>query len=257
MEKGLEGAGRVALITGAGGGIGSETAMAFAMRGYSVICADIKLDSAARTVAQLREAGCEALAAHADIADVQSVARLFSLIEHDYGRLDAAFNNAGVGVPPVELADCLDEDWLHSINVNLTGTWYCLKAEIRMMLTQQGGGRIVNNGSVYAQRGGPNAPYTASKHGIAGLTKSAAMTYAARDIRVNAVCPGLIDSGMGASLIQHFQKRDAVAPLISKTPVARAGIAAEVAAAVIWLCSDDARYVHGHMLAVDGGLAAV
>lgn len=138
------------------------------MRGYTVVCADINLETAERTIAQIHEAGSEALAMQAAIAD---------------------------------------------------------------------------------------APYTASKHGIAGLTKSAAMTYAARDIRVNAVCPGLIDTGMGASLIQHFQKRDAVAPLIGRTPAARAGLAAEVAAAVIWLCSDEARYVHGHMLAVDGELA--
>lgn len=256
MGQELEGAGRVALVTGAGGGIGSQTALAFARQGYAVVSADIDLDAAQRTVTQILDANGHALAWQVDIADAQSVRQLFDFIARQYGRLDAAFNNAGVGVLPVEFAECEDQDWLASINVNLTGTWYCMKAEIRMMLAQAGGGRIVNHGSVYAQRGGPNAPYTASKHGVAGLTRSAAMTYAARDIRVNAVCPGLIDSGMGAPLIRHFRKRDAVPPLIARTPGARPGTAEEVAAAVVWLCSDQACYVHGHMLAVDGGLSA-
>lgn len=253
MDGGPRGADKVVLVTGAGGGIGCATAMAFAASGYRVIGADIRLGAAEQTAERIRAAGGDAIAAHADIADAGSVAALFGLIAARYGRLDAAFNNAGVGVPRRELAEGDDDEWLRSIAVNLTGTYYCLKAEIRMMLAH-GGGCIVNNGSVYSLRAGVNAPYVASKHGIAGLTKSAALTYASRGVRINAVCPGLIDAGMGAALIRHLAARNEVDTLVKNAPAGRAGTAEEVASAVVWLCSDAASYLHGHLLAIDGGV---
>lgn len=246
---------RVALVTGGAGGIGQVTARAFAQQGYQVVVADLAIAKAQVIAEDIRAAGGDAVALAVDITQRKSVEALMEQIEARYGRLDVAFNNAGVGNPKSPIADCDDELWLQSINVNLTGTWYCLKAEIRWM-ERLGGGCIVNNGSVYSMRAGPNAPYTATKHGIAGLTKSAAMTYASKNIRINAVCPGLIDAGMGAPLVQYACKRGGAEILIDRSPLGRAGTADEVARAVLWLCSDEASFMHGHLLAVDGGFSA-
>ncbi len=246
---------RVALVTGGAGGIGHVSARAFAQKGYRVVVADMAFDKAQVVANDICQDGGDAIALPVDIANRESVEALMTQIEAHYGRLDVAFNNAGVGNPKAPIADCDDEVWLRSINVNLTGTWYCLKAEIRWM-ERLGGGCIINNGSVYALRAGPNAPYTAAKHGIAGLTKSAAMTYASKNIRINAVCPGLIDAGMGAPLVNYACNRGGAEILIDRAPLGRAGTAEDVANAVLWLCSDEASFVHGHMLAIDGGFSA-
>lgn len=247
--------GRIALVTGAGGGIGGVTARLFASRGYTVVAADLYASAARVTVDAITAEGGQALAVQTDISNRDSVQDLFGLIREKYGRLDAAFNNAGVSLPRVPMLDCPDEHWHRCINVNLTGTWYCLKAEIALML-EGGGGAIVNNGSVYSLNGGPSAPYTASKHGIAGLTKSASMAYAARGVRVNAVCPGLIEAGMGMLVINLANANQQKDQLYTAVPAGRPGSAEEVAHAVVWLCSDEASYIHGHLLPVDGGLDA-
>jgi NAD(P)-dependent dehydrogenase (short-subunit alcohol dehydrogenase family) len=245
--------GRTALITGAGGGIGSVTAQAFARRGYAVVASDIKMEAAEATASAIRAEGGEAIAVQADISEPDSVQALFGQIRERFGRLDAAFNNAGVSVPRVPLLECPDEMWHRCIDVNLTGTWYCLKAEIALML-EQGGGCIVNNGSIFSMNAGPSTPYTASKHGIAGLTRSAALAYAAKGVRVNAVCPGLIEAGMGMIVINRADAAQQKDQLYNALPVGHPGAPEEVAQAVLWLCSDEASYIHGHLLAVDGGI---
>ena len=241
---------RTALVTGAGGGIGSVTALAFAARGYCVAAADIDLPHAQQTVDAIRQAGGEAEAYAADIGDPEQVARLFTQLESRHARLDAAFNNAGLGGGGTPLADIEFDDWQRVLQVNLTGTWLCMKHEIRRMLAQ-GGGTIVNNCSILGINGGVNATYTATKHGIAGLTKSAAVTYAGRGVRVNAVCPGLIEAGLGMNVLSRGA--DKARDFIALHPAGRPGRAQEVAQAVVWLCSDESSFVHGHLLAVDGG----
>ncbi|WP_029920108.1 SDR family oxidoreductase [Nevskia soli] len=242
------------LITGGGGGIGSVAAGAFAARGYRVAVCDIRLDAAQLTVDAVRGAGGQADAYGADIGDAAQVAALFERIAADYGRLDAAFNNAGIGGGGIPLADISEEDWERNLRINLSGTWRCMKHEIRMMLNQEGGGAIVNNCSILGINGGANASYTATKHGIAGLTKSAAVSYAAKGIRVNAVCPGLIEAGLGLNVIRRGE--DALRKFLSLHPIGRAGTAMEVVNAVLWLCSDEASFIHGHMMPVDGGYSS-
>ncbi|MDR3417975.1 MAG: SDR family oxidoreductase [Nevskia sp.] len=238
------------LITGGGGGIGSVTALAFAGRGYRVAVCDVRLDAAQATVDAVRSAGGQADAYGADIGDAAQTADLFARLAADYGRLDAAFNNAGLGGGGVPLLDISEEDWERNVRVNLTGTWRCMKHEVKLMLAQ-GGGCIVNNCSILGINGGANASYTATKHGIAGLTKSAAISYAAKGVRVNAVCPGLIEAGLGLNVIKRGD--EALRRFLALHPAGRPGTALEVAKAVLWLCSDDASFTHGHLLAVDGG----
>ena len=170
-----------------------------------------------------------------------------------YGRLDCAFNNAGiVGVSGTPAADTTEEVWDQVISINLTGVWLCMKYEIQQML-KQGSGAIVNTASVMGSVGTPNAAYTASKHGVIGLTKSAALSYSQAGIRINAVCPGFIDSPMIAPLTADVTVK---AELITRHPIGRLGTAEEVAEAVVWLSSDAASFMTGHSLAVDGGYLA-
>lgn len=244
----------VALITGGGGGIGRAAAFAFGARGYRLAIADIRGEAAEAVVADLRQQGHEAAAFTIDVGDAVAVPALMDALRQRYGRLDAAFNNAGASSLRVPLAEIEDEDWERVLRANLTGTFLCMKHEIRWML-EQGRGCIVNNCSIFGVGGSIGGSYTASKHGIAGLTRSAALSYAGRGIRINAVCPGLIDAGMGARFIERASADD-LAEAISLHPAGRAGTAEEVANAVLWLCSDEARYVHGHLLAVDGGYGA-
>ena len=245
--------GKTILITGGGGGIGSAACAAFAARGWRVAVSDVRLDAAQAVVNAIREAGGEAEAFGADIGDAAQTQALFDSLMARFGRLDAAFNNAGLGGGGVPLLDISEEDWERNVRVNLTGTWRCLKHEVRIMLAQ-GGGAIVNNCSILGLNGGANASYTATKHGIAGLTKSAAVTYAGKGVRVNAVCPGLIEAGLGLNVIRRGA--EALQKMLSLHPAGRAGSAMEVVQAVMWLCSDEASFVHGHLLSVDGGYSA-
>lgn len=244
---------RTVLITGAAGGIGQRTAEVFAAAGYRLLLTDRDEQSLAALLTALRSAGADVHAYPADLGDGAAVEMLFDQLRAEHRQLDAAFNNAGVGSRRKPLAELTEDEWTLCLNINLSGTWRCMKQEILWML-ETGGGRIVNNASIFALNGGPSAAYTASKHGIAGLTRSAALTYAAKGIRINAICPGLIEAGLGL----HVMKAPAdpnVDP-ISLHPVGRAGQAVEVAQAALWLCSDQASFVHGHLLAVDGGYSA-
>lgn len=245
--------GQVALITGGGGGIGRAACLAFAARGYRLAVCDIDRDAAAQAAEAVRAAGGEAASYVCDVGDSAQVQQLMAAIRERYGRLDAAFNNAGQNALRTPLADVDEADWQRVMQTNVTGSFLCLKYEIRWML-EQGGGAIVNNCSIFGLGGSISAAYTTSKHALAGMTRSAALSYAAKGIRINAVCPGLIDAGMGARFMERSpQQIDAALAL---HPAGRAGTAEEVALAAVWLCSDEARYIHGHLLAVDGGYGA-
>jgi NAD(P)-dependent dehydrogenase (short-subunit alcohol dehydrogenase family) len=244
----------VALVTGGGGGIGRAAAAAFARRGYRVAIADLDGGAAQAVAESLAREGHAAEGMAVDIGSRDAVTGMLDALRARYGRLDAAFNNAGASSQRIPLADVDEADWERVLRTNLTGTFLCMKYEIRWML-EQGHGCIVNNSSVFGIGGSISATYTASKHGIAGLTRSAAISYAGRGIRINAVCPGLIDSGMGARYLERSGEAD-VAATLALHPAGRVGTAEEVAQAVLWLCSDESRYVHGHLLAVDGGYGA-
>ena len=245
---------KTVLVTGGGGGIGRISAELFAHAGYRVAVSDVREASVAETVEAIRSAGGQADAFVADISSPDSVKALFERIERDYGVLDAAFNNAGRGGSGVPLVDSDDDTWHDCLLVNLTGTYYCMKQELRIMLSQ-GHGVICNNSSLWGLHGGPTAAYTASKHGVVGLTKHAAVAYASKGLRINAICPGIISAGLGLKVLGR--PADVVEKTLAKVPANRAGSAEEVAAAAVWLCSDAASYVNGHMLAIDGGCGSV
>ncbi|GAC1632933.1 MAG: SDR family oxidoreductase [Nevskia sp.] len=246
---------KTALVTGAGNGIGYTTALEFARRGYRVAVCDIDQASAARTAEAIRAMDGTAESWGLDIGIGDEVRALFRSVIERYGHLDAAFNNAGVSGGRRALMDAEEADFDQCIQTNLKGTWLCMKYEIEHMLTR-GRGVIVNNCSIIGLNAGVGAAYCASKHGIAGLTKSAALVYASQGVRVNAVCPGLIEAGLGKKLIDRFEREGKAAKLYDTIPAGRAGQAEEVAKAVLWLCSDDASFVHGHMLPIDGGYNA-
>lgn len=247
-------AGKVALVTGGGSGIGRATALAFARRGATVAVADLDDDGGQITVDQIAQAGGAALFLHADVSRAADVQALIDQIVARYGRLDYAHNNAGIEGRPGPLIECGEDEWDRIIAVNLKGVWLCLQAEIRHMIGQ-GGGAIVNTASVAGLVGSEGlAAYGASKHGVVGLTKTAALEYARAGIRVNAVCPGFIHTPM----LVRFTADDAKANarLARAHAIGRLGTPEDVAEAVVWLCSDAAAFITGHALAVDGGLLA-
>jgi NAD(P)-dependent dehydrogenase (short-subunit alcohol dehydrogenase family) len=239
--------GKVALVTGAGSGIGRATALTFAREGAKVVVADIIAEGGEETVRMVKAAGGEALFVKTDVSKAAEVEALITKVVQTYGRLDCAFNNAGIEGVFVSTAECSEENWDRTLAINLKGVWLCMKYEIPQML-KQGGGAIVNTASVAGLVGFAGLPaYVASKHGVAGLTKTAALEYAKAGIRVNAVCPGGISTPMTERLFK------AVAAL---EPVGRMGKPEEIAEAVVWLCSDAASFVTGHAMAVDGGMVA-
>jgi NAD(P)-dependent dehydrogenase (short-subunit alcohol dehydrogenase family) len=245
---------RVAIVTGASAGIGRATALAFAREGAQLSLADVDDDRGEKLVAEIGELGADACFTRTDVADPAGVAALVDATIQRFGRLDYAFNNAGIEGVQAPTADCTLENWNRTIGVNLTGVFLCMHAEIPRML-ESGGGAIVNNSSVAGLVGFAGIPaYTASKHGILGLTKTAALEYAEQGIRVNAVCPGVIDTEM----IDRFTHDDPEvrAQMLLTEPVGRLGGASEIADAVVWLCSDRSSFVTGHALAVDGGFVA-
>ena len=246
--------GKVALVTGAGSGIGRATALVFAREGAKVVVSDIVVEGGQETVQQIEAAGGEAIFVKADVSQAADVEALITQTVETYGRLDCAFNNAGIEGGMKLTIDCTKEEFDRTIAVNLTGVWLCMKYEIQQMLSQ-GSGAIVNTASAAGLVGFPSLPdYVASKHGVVGLTKTAALEYAKSGIRVNAVCPGVIQTPMverGAQLSPGFDEL-----AVSMEPVGRFGQPAEVGEAVVWLCSDAASFVTGHPMAVDGGLVA-
>ena len=246
--------GKVALVTGGASGIGRATALAFMREGARLMIADINEAGGRETVDLIVKGGGKALFTKADVTQGPVVQALVAKTVEAYGRLDCAFNNAGIGSPARTLtADCPDEHWDQVLAINLTGVWLCMKHEIQHMLSQ-GGGAIVNTASVAGLAGLRYASaYVASKHGVVGITKTAALEYAQRGIRVNAVCPGYIETPMTAPGRSDPER---MAQMIAQEPIGRVGQPEEVAEAVIWLCSGAASFVTGHSMTVDGGFTA-
>ena len=246
--------GQVALVTGASSGMGLATARAFAAQGASVALADINEGALRAANDELTSAGQQALAVVCDVSDEDQVAALVDRTVATYGRLDMAFNNAGIQVPPSDAADEPAGIFERVNAINLRGVWACMKHELRQM-REQGSGAIVNCSSLGGLVGLPGrASYHASKHGVLGLTKSAALEYAPRGIRINAVCPGTIATPMVADMEAKGELD--MAEAIRNQPIGRLGTADEIAAAVLWLCSPGASFVVGVALPVDGGYTA-
>ena len=247
--------GKVALVTGGSSGIGRACALAFTKEGAKVIVADIGNEEGAETVALIEKAGGQAIFVKTDVSRAMEVETMVSKAVKAFGRLDCALNNAGILGERNFAADYTEEGWNKVININLTGTWLCMKYEIRQML-KQNSGAIVNTASVLGLVGsnGPSPAYAASKHGVVGLTKSAALSYAQSGIRINAVCPGFITTPLVDSLTGGDPEIEAT--LIERHPIGRMGKPEEVAEAVVWLCSDAASFVTGHAMSVDGGFVA-
>ena len=243
--------GKVAIVTGAATGIGRATALAFARKGIRLALADIDMNKLAETEQQIKAIGGEAISIKTNVADPKAVQAMVEKTIQAYGRLDYAFNNAGIEGDQNLTADCSIENWQRVININLNGVFYCMKYEIPEILKHKGGA-IVNMSSIAGYVGFPNiAAYTASKHGVIGLTQTSALEYAQSGIRVNAVCPGIINTEM----IERFTQgnKEALDGMTQMEPIGRLGEPEEVANAVVWLCSDEASYITGHALPIDGG----
>jgi NAD(P)-dependent dehydrogenase (short-subunit alcohol dehydrogenase family) len=245
---------QVALVTGAAAGIGVATAQAFAEAGAAVALADSDAPAVQAAADKLVAAGHRAIAIPCDVTDETAVADLVAETVASLGRLDAAFNNAGVQAPMAETADATGEDFDRVMAINLRGVWNCLKHELRHM-RDRGTGAIVNCSSQSGLVGTAGlGAYTASKHGVLGLTKCAALEYAPRGIRINAICPGPTDTPMvAAALAEH---PDHMTALVNGIPVRRLGRPEEIASAVLWLCSPGAGFVIGQTITADGGLTA-
>ena len=253
---GISFAGKVVLVTGAAGGIGRAAAVAFGRAGACVVVADTSVDGGHATAAMIVEGGGKALFVQCDVTRGAEVEALVDKAVSYYGRLDCAFNNAGIEEECLPLAEADEALYDRIMDVNVKGTWLCMKHEIRQMLRQEGGGVIVNTAAVAGLAGAPTqAICAASKHAVVGMTKTAAVEYGRAGIRINSVCPGLVDTPMLARALKREPGREE--KLKDATPIGRLGQAGEIADAAMWLCSDHASFVTGHQLAVDGGLTAI
>jgi NAD(P)-dependent dehydrogenase (short-subunit alcohol dehydrogenase family) len=242
----MEFGGKVAIITGASSGIGRAVALAFGCAGAEVVVAARREDRGEDTAAAIRESGGEATFVKCDVTSAGEVEDLVETAVSRYGRLDMCCNNAGF-LNEDYVIDLEEADWNQVLDVNLKAVWMCMKHEISRMQTS---GAIVNISSIAGVRGYTATAYVASKHGLIGLTKSAARQYGERGIRINAVCPGWVSTEMTADVIADQERRQRI---VSKTPLGRIGTAEEMADAVLWLCSEQASFVTGHSLVVDGG----
>ncbi|API58679.1 hypothetical protein BSL82_04600 [Tardibacter chloracetimidivorans] len=251
-QRGVEWTGKVALVTGAGSGIGQASAEAFARAGAKVAVVDLDVAGGERVVENIKAAGGEAFFIASNVSDENAVKEMVAETLSRYGRLDAAHNNAGISPDTGLTADCPFDVWNQVMAVNLTGTWLCMKHQIPALLAG-GGGAIVNTGSVNSIKGAPKlSAYAASKHGLVGLTRTAAIEYAAQNIRVNMICPGI-------TLTPMLEKKAAEVDWDLKTahqmvPIDRLAAPNEMAEAAVWLCSTSASYITGVVLSVDGGM---
>jgi NAD(P)-dependent dehydrogenase (short-subunit alcohol dehydrogenase family) len=244
-------AGKVAFVTGAADGIGRAAALAFARKGANVVVADVSEQGNRETARMIEEAGGRALAVRCDVSRAADVKAALDRTIETFGRLDFAFNNAGVEQPIMAAADLTEEEWDRIADIDLRSVFLCMKHEIPLML-KQGGGAIVNTSSGAGIKGfAGQAAYCAAKYGVIGLTKAAALDYAKANIRVNAVCPGIIETPM----MHRFSggTPEGRARVIAQEPVGRMGKPEEIGAAVVWLCSDAAAFVVGHAMVIDGG----
>jgi len=240
---------KVVLITGGNSGIGRETALLFSRRGATVVIVGRRVPEGEQTVKAIEAEGGNGVFYQADVSHANQVESLIDYIVQRFGRIDYSFNNAGVGSPSANISDFSVESWQRVLEVNLTGVFLCMKYELKQM-EQQGFGVIINNASAFGFLGAPTqSAYCATKHGVLGLTKSAALEYGNRSIRVNAVCPGWISTPMIediADLVENASTR--------VTPLGHPGSPQQVAEMVVWLCSDAASYITGQSFVIDGGL---
>jgi NAD(P)-dependent dehydrogenase (short-subunit alcohol dehydrogenase family) len=244
----------VALVTGGSSGIGRAAALAFARAGYTTVISDVHDEQGSDAAAECEREGATSRFIKCDVSDEASVRSLISQIVSSFGRLDAAFNNAGIEGATAPTGECTTDNFDRVIGVNLRGVWLCMREELRQMTKQESGGAIVNCSSIAGLVGFAGIPaYVASKHGVVGLTRNAALEYAKQKIRVNAVCPGAIETPMLERLMSSGVPRESI---VATEPVGRLGRPEEIAAAVLWMCSPAASFMTGQAIAVDGGWTA-
>lgn len=249
MSKDLQN--KVAIITGGTSGIGRDTAILFAEHGAKVVVAGRREKEGNDCVAAIKQAGGDAIFVKTDVAKAADVQALVAKTVEKFGRLDVAFNNAGIEGNWKPIVEQTEEEWDQVIDINLKGVWLCLKYEVQQMLKQGSGGAICNMSSISGLMGSPSAvTYSTSKHGVIGLTRGAALEYAANKIRVNAVCPAVIETPMGERL---FGAPEVHTEVVNMHPIGRTGQPREVSEAVLWMCSERSSFMTGHYIVVDGG----
>lgn len=247
--------GKVAFVTGAAGGIGRATALAFAHEGASVVIADVSEQDNQETARMIEEAGGRALAIRCDVSRAEDVKAALDKTIETFGRLDVAFNNAGVEQLPKAMIDITEEEWNRIVEIDLRGVFLCMKYEIPLMLKQAGGAIVNTSSGAGVKAFKDQAAYVAVKHGVVGLTKAAALDYASQNIRINVVCPGIVDTPMMDRFAGGTRegKEKELANAAAVQPIGRAGTPEEIAAVVLWLCSDAASFVTGAAIVADGG----
>lgn len=247
--------GKHIVITGSASGIGAETAKLLAQRGAAVFIGDLNQTAGEQIAAEIRALGGRAAFMAVDVSRQEMVEAFLSAAVTKFGGIDVAINNAGIDHKPAPMADVADEDYHRIIAVNLTGVWYCMKHEIKHMLSK-GGGHIINLASVAGTTGAPLiSAYSAAKHGVIGLTKSTAIEYARANIRINAVCPSFVSTPMVKGTMSQMTDKQQKA-LIAANPMRRLGEPKEIAGAIAWLCTDESSFMTGHSVVLDGGMTA-